>query len=450
MDLRSIVYPTDIFFEKTENEEKIFKSLHFERKGQVLGRCCSKLIDVHVKQKVEVHFLRVSSETGPTNIRFSSAGTVLKLFHGGEFGVVLIVDSKGKKYTVWLPSAGEKFRFDESHRIIMSEASFLSCHWEFNSDIQLNLFLSGVPEERAIVPYMIIEDESEEFAAEIKSLGAAEKCLYRKTDWFFARKPSDIWGYLINGSIYDPRLYKGIDKRFKCQQCAFSWWSYFGFLNKETGKKLYDILQSFIAYSVLLDMSSKGEWGHGFWSDEMETHARFHLDGIHLLISQYEKNGESLWVEAAERGMAFVAEHLMEQFDDGSLWFLHDTTEHKDKRIHFQSSLFGKSPGNSLCINTHVQALTVLNRLVPIIPENKKYSEMLENGIHALHRVLEHQPASALYNIFIFMFMNSRRKHQSLVEKVVNAVKVKSIKRGFWFVRRLLEWYIRVDGLIET
>ena len=208
-------------------------------------------------------------------------------------------------------------------------------------------------------------------------------------------------------------------------------------------------MQYFIAYSVLLDMSANGEWGHGYWSDEMETHARFHLDGIHLLISQHEKTGESLWVESAERGMSFVAEQLMEKLDDGSLWFLHDTTEHKDKRTQFQSSLFGKSPGNSLCINTHVQALTVLYRLVHVFPQNKIYSEMFEKGLNALHRVLEHQPAETLYRIFIFMFMKSRRTHESLVEKVVNAVKVRSIKRGFWVVRRQFPRLVYPGGWID-
>ncbi|MGB5056194.1 MAG: hypothetical protein WBO24_17520, partial [Nitrospirales bacterium] len=178
------------------------------------------------------------------------------------------------------------------------------------------------------------------------------------------------------------------------------------------------------------------EWGHGFWTDEIETHTRFHLDGIHLFISQHEKTGEFLWIEAAERGMAFVSDHLMEELDDGSLWFLHDTTEHKDKRIHFQSTLFGKSHGNSLCINTHVQALTVLYRLKHVIPQNTKYAEMLEKGLNALQRVLEHQPAEALYKFFIVMWTKIRKKPRSKAEIVMHAVKARSIVKVFWTVRR--------------
>src|SRR5262249_34899099 len=146
--------------------------------------------------------------------------------------------------------------------------------------------------------------------------------------------PAHLWNYLINGSLYDPRSHKGIDKRFKCQQCAFAWWSYFDFLHRKTGKRVYGLLRDEVAFSVLLDLSAEGEWGHGLWSDEIETHARFHLDGLHLLISQYEKTNNPIWLKAAERGMAFIFDHLTDTLDDGCPWFLHDTLEKKkDHRL---------------------------------------------------------------------------------------------------------------------
>jgi len=450
MKTNSKMYPVDIFFEKSK-EEKIFHANGFERVEYVFDEFCSQLVDVHEKQGVGIHYLRVTSEDGSTNVRFSSRGTVLNVFQGSDFGMLLTVGYENRTYSVWLPVACGQFRFDKYQRISAVEDSSLPYLWEFNSGIQLDLFLSGNPGERAIIPYMIIDNSHEQFIEEIKFLSKVERCLYRKTDWFFAQKPSDIWGYLINGSIYDPRSRKGIDKRFKCQQCAFAWWSYFGFLYKETGKKLYDIMQNFIAYSVLLDLSAKGEWGHGYWSDAIETHARFHLDGIHLLISQHEKTGEPLWVEAAERGMAFVTEHLMEQLDDGSLWFLHDTNEHREKHIHFQSTLFGKTPGNSLCINTHVQALTVLYRLVDTIPHNKIYSELFEKGVKALQRVLAHQPAETIYRMLMFVLMKSKtkRKPQSLLERAINGIVVRIIKKMYWAVRRQFPRLVFPGGFIE-
>lgn len=436
MSLRSTAYPADIFFGKADKGEYLFQAPDFVRTEYRLDEYCSKLVDVHIQHKMEIHFLQVSSAEGPARITFSSAGRVLKVFSGNEFGMLLIIEYAKKRYTVWLPSAGMKLHFDQFQRLQCPEDAWVPWQWVVDSGIRLELLLSGIPGERAIVPYMLIEDNNAEYIEEIRLLQTVERDLYRKSDWFFANKPSDIWKYLINGSIYDPRGHKGMNKRYKCQQCAYTWWSYFGFLKMETGKKLYDTMQDVMAYSVLIDLSPHGEWRHGFWTDDMEIHARFQLDGIHLLISQYEKTGNSLWVKAAERAMGYVAEHLMDHFDDGSLWFLHDTTEHQDTRTHFQSTLFGKSPGNSLCINTHVQGLTVLHRLRRAIPQNPIYGEMFEKGVTALKRVLEHQPADAIYRVFLAMWIKIRKKPKSKAEIVMHAVMTRSIIKVFWAVRR--------------
>ena len=177
--------------------------------------------------------------------------------------------------------------------------------------IELKILQGVNPGEMAVMPYVILKDPGGTFFDEISSLTDPERRLYRKSDWFYASRPLDIWKYLINGSLYDPRSKKGIDKRFKCQQCAFAWWNYFSFLHQTTGKKVYSLLQDEIAYSVLLDLSTEGEWGHGFWSEEIETHARFHLDGIHLLISQYEKTEQPHMARSgrARDGLCFRSSH---------------------------------------------------------------------------------------------------------------------------------------------
>jgi hypothetical protein len=213
-------------------------------------------------------------------------------------------------------------------------------------------------------------------------------------------------------------------------------------------------MQDEISYTVLLDMAPNGEWGHGYWSNEIETHARFHLDGIHLLISQYEKTGEQLWLEAAERSMSFVFEHLMEHLDDGSPWFLHDTIE-DHHRHHFQSTLFGKTPGNSLCINTHIQALTVLYRLSRMNPEKTMYLEKFENGVRALRRVLDSQPGEVWYKILMNRLMKrkTRKSAQSVIGKLRNVLRNVLegflLPRFFWFVRRRFPRIVFPGGFTE-
>jgi len=157
-----------------------------------------------------------------------------------------------------------------------------------------------------------------------------------------------------------------------------------------------------------------------------------------------------MWLEAAERGMAFVSEHLMERLDDGSLWFLHDTIEHS-KSHHFKSTLFGKTSGNSLCINTHVQALTVLHRLHLAIPEKKIYAEMFEKGARALRRVLNYEPGEAVYRLLMFWVMKykTRSEAHSIWGRLKNSLEGRIIRRIYWLVRRQFPRLVQPGGFIE-
>ena len=300
------------------------------------------------------------------------------------------------------------------------------------------------------IPYVVFEDPAGDIFKELNEINEIECRLFRKSDWFYAGSPSDIWNYLIDGGLYDPRSDKLIKKRFKCQQCAYSWWNYFELLRRKTGKALYKILQDEVAFSVLNDLSAAGEWGHGFWSDAIETHARFHLDGIHLLISQYEKTTDSVWLQAAQRGMEFVFDNLTDGFDKDQTWFLHDTIE-SDKTHHFKSCLFGKSPGNSLCINTHVQALTVLNRLMLHLPDNKNYASAYSSGCGALRRVLEYRPAEILYKLLAFWIFKNKIKQNStsIIGRITGGLGNLLAHKLYWPVQRLFPRMVHPNGFIE-
>jgi hypothetical protein len=301
-----------------------------------------------------------------------------------------------------------------------------------------------------IIPFVIFEDPKKQFYSELKQLIECERHLYRKSDWFFAQTPANVWKYLIYGSLYDPRSHKGIDKRFKCQQCAYAWWNYFGFLRKKTNKRVYDILQDEVAYSVLIDIKNNGEWGHGYWSDEIETHSRFHLDGIHLFLSQYEKTQDHIWLDAAKKSMAFFCDNLVEILNDGRIWFLHDTIEYTGKH-HYNSAIFGKSSGNSLCLNTHIQALTVLYRLISLDSNGNDYKEMFDKGLDALQIALKHQPGELIYRFFIpwtikIMSLPSR---STLFEKVLLKVLRFIIQKIYWVVQRKYPRLVYSNGFIE-
>ena len=417
---------------------------------QQRGDSCSQLVDIHSTDGVRLYYLRVASEDTPQTISISSAVTINRALEGCEFGLLLGVNAGDGQYTVWLPSAPTQLCFDQYQRIVASNESTISYQWEFQPHIQLRLLQPGQAGGATVVPYVVLRDPEGKFFGELGSLSDLERRLYRKSNWFFARTPLDIWTYLINGSIYDPRSHREVGKRFKCQQCAYAWWIYFDFLHRETGKRVYAVMQDEVALTVLLDMSAEGAWRHGFWSDEMETHARFQLDGLHLLISQYEKTGEPMWLEAAQRGMAFVSEYLTEGLDDGSLWFLHDTIEYS-RRPHFKSTLFGKTPRNSLCINTHVQALTVLHRLRLAVPDKKIYAEMFDKGLRALRRTLDYQPGELFYRPLMFWIMKhkTRSEARSKWGKLRNSLEKRLIQRIYWSVRRRFPRLVQPGGFTE-
>lgn len=452
MTLESQLCLSDMLFTEPKGEP-IFAAGGFERTIQCYDDSYSQMVDVHSNHDVRISYLCVNMEDAPKEINISNAVTICHILEDNESGIFLRVNYEGYLYTVWLPPGSGKFCFDKHQRIASSCECHLSYQWEFLPKIKLRVLQHGCNGEVAVIPYVVLKDPNGQFFEELKSLSDVEQRLYRKSDWFFAKTPSDVWNYLINGSLYDPRSDKRIEKRFKCQQCAYAWWSYFNFLHKETHKQVYSLMQDEVAYSVLLDISKKGEWGHGFWADDIETHARFHLDGLHLLISQYEKTGDLIWLGGAERGMDFVSKHLMEELDDDSLWFLHDTIEHNNTQLphHFKSTIFGKTPGNSLCINTHVQALTVLHRLCFLVPGKKVYAEMFENGVRALRKVLDNQPGELIYRFLMPWIMKhiSRKRNNSLKDKVKKIIEGFMIKTIYWRVRHHFPRIVQPSGFIE-
>jgi hypothetical protein len=442
--------PDLLFFRAGESPR--FASPDFRRTALDFAASVSQVIDSHAQHGAQICYLRVASTGDRKPLTLSSKGVVTRCVSNSDFGTLVRLSHEDALYTLWLPCFQQKFRFDSRGRIEVEAESNLSCEWAFVPRIELKIPQGGNAGEIAVIPYIILKDPGGVFLDELSSLSDPERRLYRKSDWFHASRPLDIWKYLINGSVYDPRSIKGIDKRFKCQQCAFAWWNYFNFLHQTTGKKIYDLLQDEVAYSILLDLSAEGEWGHGYWSDEIETHARFHLDGIHLLISQYEKTDNSKWLEAAVHGMGFIFDHLTDRFDDGTPWFLHDTLENKTKKHRFRSTLFGKSPGNSLCINTHVQALTVLYRLGQRAPNPTVYTDHFAKGLVALRRVLNHQPGEFLYRIFAIALAHYYRHAApaaNLKTRIKNAAKRQALVSIYRRLKCLFPRLVFPHGFID-
>lgn len=402
--------------------------------------------DSHKANGTKFLYIRVPPGQGITSISISDA-SIIESSLASNLGWIIKVRNEGKPYLLWIPGAPTQTRIDRHERI----SPTTSAEYLLTLQQKISLELQPAAGNGEIIFSLFVSDNNvDRLYAELASLGDIELRRYVKSEWFIADNPGDLWRYLINGSIFDPRSDKQIGMRFKCQQCAYAWWSYFDYLHQQTGKDVWKVMRDEIAFCAVNDMDASGAWRNGFWSDDMEIHSRFHLDGLHMLVSQYERTGDSKWLDVARRGMSFVERELVDIIDGGNVWFLHDDL-HTSKRHKIRSTAFGKSINNSLCLNTHIQALTVLHRLSVHCDTSDNQSEaMLQRGLDALEQVLASQPADALYRYFVPRLLAlSNGKSQSTREMLKRRYKRRLLSKIYWKIRAKYPRFVQPNGFIE-
>lgn len=400
---------------------------------------------------VEFHYVSFKGSRSESEFKISDAGEILEIRDDFGNGKLLRVQVNATKYTIWIPSNPQTVQFDEHERIDSELWKSWGGGWSFYPEIKVQISLNLLKNSSVCFTYLKIEDPGGLIYRELQSIGETESKRYLKSEWFDAKSPSDFWTYFINGNLYDPRSAQNkANKRFRSQQCAFAWWGYFEMLSLQTGKIIYSLLQNEIARSITEDFEKNGTWRHGYWSDSMEIHSRFYLDGIHLLISQYEKTGESRWLKTADSAIHYFLKHFTDRFDNGNIWFLHDSME-GERKHKVSSTLFGKSRQNSLCINTHVQALCVLQKLIDHT-DNKTFSEHYNLGLKALIQVLDHQPADLWFNLlekYVLFYENRRNQANSPFPLGVYSLQRMIMHKLYWKILNKYPRLVYRSGFIE-
>ena len=127
----------------------------------------------------------------------------------------------------------------------------------------------------------------------------------------------------------------------------------------------------------------------------METHTRYIVDGAHLLLTQYEMTREQQYLEAAERALTFLINNLVDPLDDEALWIVHDSCELPTENVQNANPLT-RSVSNSLCLNTHVWAMSALHRLQEISPGDT-VKESLKGAWKGLRKVLDLREFNLIY-----------------------------------------------------
>jgi hypothetical protein len=419
----------------------------FARWEERYGAIGFQWLDYHAEHRACFGHLHLGQQTAGA-WEFELPGTLLDVRTEPRIGFLAAFERDSRRYTFWSPLAERRGDFDPQGRLGETTGSG-SLQWRFHDRLRLLVPPGEASSGNALLSYLVIEDPDGDYFTEISTHDLVQQTRCLKSSWFDAAGPAQIWAYLIRGSVYDPRQHRGIDRRFKCQQCAFAWWSYFQWLHRLTGHRIYRLLGDEVASTALLDQEPDGSWRHGFWRAEMEVHSRFFLDGIHLLLSQHQAVGVDLWLEAAARGMNWFLSHLTEPLSEGACWFLHDSAE-AHQRHHFSSTAFGKSVGNTLCLNTHVQALLVLDRLARRLPE-AGFSDAFERGFRAVERVLTHQPGGRFYDLWMGSGLDALLKPGATtgLSRYGAALHRRLISRSYWKFRARFPRLVQPNGLIE-
>ena len=245
--------------------------------------------------------------------------------------------------------------------------------------------------------------------------------------WSSTKALGGFWDFWTLGTIYCGRF--AAFGRFPSAQTAWSLYKIASVLASKTGKAIYVELMAEIAYTALTVLNDTGVWENGEWLAEPETHLRFQIDGIHLLLAAYEHFGDEALLAGSERAGSFIL-RMRDELANGGWWFLHDTLELDEPLLvsrypfFYAHQRFGKKRANTFTLNTHLSALHVLYHLAQVT-QNPIYQEAYDKGLQALNLV----------------FSSTKRKFAHYVAEKLLEISFEN-QPAFWF-RRGLRYLVR-------
>jgi hypothetical protein len=277
----------------------------------------------------------------------------------------------------------------------------------------------------------------------VNELTAPASALERQP-WFLwgskvnVQLPAGLYRFLLHGSVYAddfvwPRRWK-----FRSELDALGLFQGLTGLHLATGKSLYDLLRRQLVLSVLAAQAEDGGWHHGEWTDLMEVHLRLHNAAMILLEAVLEESADPVVAESLRRAADFLA-----RFTDRTelgVWFLHDSLETSAENMEIMraqtntpwipSRTLGKSPCTKLILNTHLDALVVLDRY-QALTDDRRHQALIDSARAAARGILALTPAEGLYRglyRIIELSLLPKRRAQAL------PLPLRALKRLGWQV----------------
>lgn len=334
----------------------------------------------------------------------------------------IFLTDQTSKNMLWFPQNPVIREYDDSQRIIQETPS--NFEYEHDSD-RFNLIVKRNTSAGIEFPVVLFTKHVRQYFQEICSPQPVELSTVGKAFFFNYSNVNDFWNYFIRNRIFNNR-HKQKQRAWQCQQLAHSLYNHLQFLENQTQKNIYTFLRDMVAYSVMLSLPDNGRWRHGVWTDIMETHARFQAEGIHLLLSQYQKTKNQIFLEKAKTATKYLLT-IKDELSDGNIWYLHDSLElnEKDVTLYYKpllrTGVWGKSISNTLCLNTHIMAMSVLYRMNNVVSDGK-YNDLFTTALDSLKKILAARQGqiifSLLYRLHDFSLYLSRKSKITGMKKI--------------------------------
>jgi len=271
------------------------------------------------------------------------------------------------------------------------------------------------------------------------------------------RGPADVYVYLVHGQVYENRYEWRYHWKICAENEAYSLYLALHGLELATGKRFYGLLKRQVLFSVISRQSEDGGWRHGEWSDFMESHYRMHNGAVLLLEAALEERPDGAVRGALERAAAFTSRHT-DRLSLG-LWFLHDSLEEdidllrKSGSRLIPSRVLGKSPATKLILNTHLDAIVVLDRYREVTGENR-YVEHVESARAATRALLALRPAETLYRLVyravrLTLVPEAEAKRMPLALRAVRRAAREYLLPRLHKIKRRFPRMVMPGGLIE-
>lgn len=353
----------------------------------------------------------------------------------------LQITDVGRNRLYWLAQSGS-FRSYDSHKRITESVEVLFEVHDGDGAVVLSVDArSGYRFELSVVVF----DEAESYASELAEFDSVETMKVVRGTWFVYENICDAWKHLINGVVWSLESHGDIGG-WPGEHVAYVLYHYLSFLENRTGKRIYSFERDLVAYSLMLTLPSEGRWRHGICTDTMETHTVFQVCGIDVLMSHYERTSQDVFLAKAREGADYLVT-VVDEMNDGGIWFLHDTLEMSVETVGLyykplvESEAFGKSVPNTLTLNSHVWTLILLKRFYELTGD-QRYLRFFDRGMASLGVVLEARPAAFLYRIVYriqdMIVKSLSRKHRKQVvnlrgryESMLRGIILPAMKRRF-------------------